>query len=202
MPKIVNKQLKRQNIALNSTELFCEKGFHNLTVSEVASHANIGKGTIYKYFKSKEDIVFAIIEYAQNSYDQEVFLNIKNTDSIKEKILALFALCISQKNQDIQRRKMYKEFMSICLTEPSVQMIKFKKDIKDKYTSWLKDILQEGIDNKQLKPESLEFADGLFAMAEGILLLSHYGNYYDENLLRFHIDSLFKLIKTGENKNE
>jgi len=198
LPKIVDKKQKRKDIALSSTNLFCEKGFTTLTVSEVAKNANIAKGTIYEYFKNKEDIVFAIIEYAQNSYDDEVLKNINSTHSIKEKILYLFSLCISQDIQDIQRRKMYKEFMSICLIESSVQMIRFQKNIKDKYTSWLKDILQKGIDKKQLKPQAIEFADGLFAMAEGILLLSHYGNYYDEDLLQSHINSLFNLIKIGE----
>ncbi len=198
MPKIVDKLQKRKDIALSSTELFCQKGFHNLTVSEVAKNAHIAKGTIYEYFKHKEDIVFAIIEYAQDSYDEEILHNIQSTNSIKEKILYLFSLCISQSEQDIQRRKMYKEFMSICLTEPSEDMIKFQKTIKEKYTTWLKNILQDGIDKKQLKPEAIEFADGLFAMAEGILLLSHYGNYYDNNLLHSYINSLFKLIQTGE----
>ncbi len=90
MPKIVNKLQKRQDIALSSTELFIEKGFYKLTVSEVAKNAKVAKGTIYEYFESKEDIVFAIIEYAQTNYDNEVLANINNTQSIREKVEHLF----------------------------------------------------------------------------------------------------------------
>ncbi|VAY87803.1 Transcriptional regulator, TetR family [hydrothermal vent metagenome] len=196
MPKIVDKQQKRKDIALSSTELFCQKGFYKLTVSEVALNANIAKGTIYKYFKNKEDIVFAIIEYAQDSYDQEVLLNIQNTSLAEEKILALFNLCIGQGKQDIQRRKIYKEFISICLNEPSVQIINLQKDIKKKYTSWLRDILQDGIDKKLLKPEVLEFVDGLYAMGESVLIFSHLKNYNDVNMLQKHIKSLLKLNRS------
>ncbi len=202
MPKIVDKLQKRQDIALSSTELFVEKGFSKLTVSEVAKNAQVAKGTIYEYFESKEDIVFVIIEYAQKSYDNEVLTNIDKTQSIQEKVSYLFSLCIEKDVDAIKRRKIYKEFISIVLNEPSVKMIKFQQDIKDKYTNWLKDILRQGINDKKLKPEALEFADGLFAMAEGVLMFSDIKNYFDENILQSHIDSLFKLIQIGDEENE
>lgn len=198
MPKIVNKAQRREDIALSSTELFIQKGFHNLTVSEVAKNANIAKGTIYEYFKSKEDIVFAIIEYAQTSYDEEVLVNINSTTSIKQKVLFLFDLCIAKGEMAMQRRKMYKEFISVCLDNPSEEMLKFQKDIKVKYISWLRDILKKGIDNKQLKPEALELADGLFSTAEGVLVFSSFDDYNDENSLTLYVNVLFKLIQIGE----
>ncbi len=202
MPKIIDKLQKRQDIALRSTELFVEKGFSKLTVSEVAKNAQIAKGTIYEYFESKEDIVFAIIEYAQKAYDNEVLTNINKTQSIKEKVNYLFSLCIAKDLDAVKRRKIYKEFIAIVLSEPSVKMIKFQQDIKDKYTNWLKDILIEGIKDKKLKPEALEFADGLFAMAEGVLMFSHIKNYFDADILQSHIDSLFRLIQIGDEENE
>ena len=198
MPKIVNIQEKRESIALSSTKLFLEKGFNKLTVSEVALNANIAKGSIYNYFDSKEDIVFAIIEHAQILYDKEVSAKIKDSITTEEKILSLFDLCISETLEGKQRRKLYKEFISICLDIPSKQMIKFQIEMKNKYTSWLRDILLEDIKEKKLKPEALNFTNGLFAMAEGVLIFSHFNNYHDKNLLKSHIHSLLKLIKTGE----
>ncbi len=198
MPIIVDKLQKRKDIALSSVDLLITKGFHKLTVSEVAKNANVAKGTIYEYFKTKDEIVFAIIEYAQYSYDIEIKEQIKNTTSTQEKIFHLFDLCISKTSQAIQRRKIYKEFISICLSNPSNEMIKFLDDIKVKYTNWLKDILQEGINSNQLKPEAIEFVNGLFAMAEGVLIFSTFENFYEKNILQEHINSLFKLIKTGE----
>ncbi len=202
MPKIIDKIQKKQDIALSSIELFIEKGFNKLTVGEIASNAKVAKGTIYKYFESKEDIIFAIIEYTHNKYDEEVLENIKQLTCINDKILALFNLCISNDEDTINDRKIYKEFIYICLDNPSENMIKFLKDIKLKYTSWLKEILEEGIKNKQLKPEAINFADALFAIGENILLFSHINNYSDRNMLQNHIDSLLKLIKIGECSND
>jgi TetR/AcrR family fatty acid metabolism transcriptional regulator len=41
-------------------EVFGEKGFYNATISEIARKAGVSEATIYEYFGSKEDLLFAI----------------------------------------------------------------------------------------------------------------------------------------------
>jgi TetR/AcrR family fatty acid metabolism transcriptional regulator len=41
-------------------EVFGEKGFYNATISEIARTAGVSEATIYEYFGSKEDLLFAI----------------------------------------------------------------------------------------------------------------------------------------------
>lgn len=41
-------------------EVFGEKGYYNATISEIARMANVSEATIYEYFGSKEDLLFAI----------------------------------------------------------------------------------------------------------------------------------------------
>ncbi len=196
MPKIVNVEQKRQDIAIASIELFLEKGYDNLTVSEVAKNAKVAKGSIYKYFESKEDIIFAIIEYAQETYDKDILLRIKQAPNIEDKILSLFDLCISTDEEMLQRRKIYKEFITLALHQGCCEkMVGLLKEIQLKYTTWLKNIFQEGIDNGILIKDAMKFADGLFVMGEGVLLYSHLENYNNKQLLQNHIQGLLELIK-------
>lgn len=51
-----NKQKAREKILKAATEIFESKGFEKASVSEIADKADIGVGTVYNYFKSKEDI--------------------------------------------------------------------------------------------------------------------------------------------------
>lgn len=44
-----------------ATDLFSEKGLERTTVNEIATKANVGKGTVYLYFKSKNEIFETII---------------------------------------------------------------------------------------------------------------------------------------------
>ena len=45
---------KRKAIAKSTCDLFVRKGFVNISVSEIAHVAGIGKGTVYEYFSNKE----------------------------------------------------------------------------------------------------------------------------------------------------
>jgi len=195
MPKVVDVEKKREEIAKKSVDLVLEKGFANITVSQVASHANIAKGSIYNYFNSKEDIIYEIIKSEYSEYDKEVKEEIKRASTIKDKVLALFKLCISKDKKDKERRKLYREFVSICLNQPECDMVDFKKSIKIKYIEWLKDILKSGEESGVLKEKSEKFSQGLFVMAEGVILLSD----YDSEILTSFIDELFNYI---EIKNE
>jgi AcrR family transcriptional regulator len=47
---------KRQRILAAATTVFAERDFHRVLVSEVASRAGVGKGTVYLYFPTKDDL--------------------------------------------------------------------------------------------------------------------------------------------------
>src|SRR4029077_19587442 len=49
----------REAIATAALELFAERGYQQTTVAEIAEAAEVSKGTVFAYFPSKEDIVFA-----------------------------------------------------------------------------------------------------------------------------------------------
>jgi TetR/AcrR family transcriptional regulator, repressor of fatR-cypB operon len=56
------KIVRQQEILHAARELFSQKGFHETTLEQVAHYAQFGKGTIYNYFRSKEELLYAIID--------------------------------------------------------------------------------------------------------------------------------------------
>ncbi len=64
--KVRERNAHRQEIMDAARELFALKGFHNTTLDEVARHAEFGKGTIYNYFSSKEELLYGIIDRLTN----------------------------------------------------------------------------------------------------------------------------------------
>ncbi len=70
-PKFVDRDKKREHIALVALSHFSQKGFAVTSMSQVAKSAGIGKGTIYEYFKSKDALIrFAIELYIKMIEDQ------------------------------------------------------------------------------------------------------------------------------------
>lgn len=56
------KLARQQDILKAARVLFAAKGFRETTLDEIAQKAEFGKGTLYNYFASKEDIFHALID--------------------------------------------------------------------------------------------------------------------------------------------
>jgi AcrR family transcriptional regulator len=56
------KQMRQREILGSARELFLQKGYHNTTLEEIALHAEFGKGTIYNYFSSKEELFYGMLD--------------------------------------------------------------------------------------------------------------------------------------------
>ena len=54
---------KYHRILEASVNVFADHGFHQSTVSKIAKKAGVADGTIYLYFKNKEDILVQIFNY-------------------------------------------------------------------------------------------------------------------------------------------
>src|SRR5437660_12011340 len=53
---------KRERILDAAVRVFAEKGFFGAKVSEIAREAGVADGTIYLYFKSKDDLLISLFE--------------------------------------------------------------------------------------------------------------------------------------------
>jgi AcrR family transcriptional regulator len=55
---------KEETILEAAARVFAGKPFHEVLIDDVATEAGVGKGTIYRYFETKEDLYFAAILYS------------------------------------------------------------------------------------------------------------------------------------------
>lgn len=57
-----SRALKREAVLLRAVEFFNERGFHATSLDDVALSLNVTKPTIYHYFASKDEILFACVQ--------------------------------------------------------------------------------------------------------------------------------------------
>jgi AcrR family transcriptional regulator len=55
------KQRQRQEILATALTLFSEKGYHNVSMHEIAAKAEFAIGTLYKFFQNKEDLYKTLV---------------------------------------------------------------------------------------------------------------------------------------------
>ena len=77
------KDSRKKLILKSARTLFFKKGFNKVTVDEIAKCSELGKGSIYLYFKSKEEIYAQILLNDIDNFNQQVsvLLDKKNTAS-------------------------------------------------------------------------------------------------------------------------
>jgi len=197
MPKIVNKEERRQEIAMSCKELFIEKGINGLTVAQAAKAAKIGKGTIYEYFENKDDIVFEIVEVLMAEHNIQKRNAIDAAKTTREKLKVFFDFFYSDEKEKIELRSLYKEFVSITLMSPDEAMIEHGNKCTIEYFTWFEEILNEGIKNKEIHPDSIKLSKGLFVLGEGIFISSQINKLDVEIKKEIHdyIDALFEFIE-------
>ena len=190
MAIIVDKIQKKKDIALSCKELFVNNSINELTIAQVAKTAGVGKGTIYEYFKNKEDIVFEIVNILLQEHNEQKRQKMQAIKSSKEKLKIFFYVFYDDENE--QLRKLYKEFISISLMNYNKEMMIFQTKCATTYFNWFEEIIQEGIDKGELIDDAKKLARGLFVMGEGMFISSEVTTTIDD--LKKELDTFFDTI--------
>jgi len=69
LPRRERERLRRRNEMLAAAlKLFSEKGYYNVSMHEIAQKAEFAIGTLYKFFRNKEDLYKTLIRSAAEEY--------------------------------------------------------------------------------------------------------------------------------------
>lgn len=94
MPKIVDRDKKRSDITRKAMEILAQRGFQATTIQEIATAAGIGKGTLYHYFNTKEEILLAVSEEIFSRMEQSLGVTLLRLDEPAERLEALIQECL------------------------------------------------------------------------------------------------------------
>jgi len=89
MPRIVDRDKKRSEIAQKAIEVLAKRGFQATTIQEIANASGLGKGTVYHYFKTKEEILSVVSEEIFHEMERSFGAALLRIDGPMEKLSAL-----------------------------------------------------------------------------------------------------------------
>jgi len=92
MARTINPKKNIATILAISERLFLEKGYEKTTTQEIVNETGLSKGTIFHHFKSKEDILAAVLDKHNEELAQDMhnWLAEMELPTAKEKIISLF----------------------------------------------------------------------------------------------------------------
>lgn len=154
MPKITDETRKKKvdNIINNALVLFSRKGYSETTIDDIVAAAGMSKGSIYSYFKSKEEIFLAIAEDRFNKRHTLIKgfeRNISSTDKIKKYIDWILYGLFEEEN--ILNARFAFEFWAVASRNDIISY-----EAKKRYAMFYEDlssILKEGIERGEFKTD-------------------------------------------------
>ncbi len=70
--RIDNKQLRKENLYVAAVTLFRQRGFDETRVEEITRAAGVANGTLFNYFRTKEDVFLYIGELHLSRLDGSI----------------------------------------------------------------------------------------------------------------------------------
>ncbi|MCF8056938.1 MAG: TetR/AcrR family transcriptional regulator [Desulfocapsa sp.] len=84
------KKTTKKAILQAAIRLFGKNGYKNTTIEQLAKEAGIGKGTVYGYFNTKSEILYAFCEDEMEYIHQQLAGKSNQDDPILEQVLTFF----------------------------------------------------------------------------------------------------------------
>lgn len=134
-----------------AVDLLLEKGYHEMSMDEIAARVGISKGTVYLHFPSKEDLVFALLQEDRQGFQRTVEEILATTASPEAKLISMLEYVYSDKLS-----KSFQVFAAVFqnpelrsrLIEKKDEFIKSWSGISQRIT----DVLEEGKAHGEFDP--------------------------------------------------
>ena len=87
LPRREREKLRqRQEMLAAALDLFSEKGYHNVSMHQIAEKAEFAIGTLYKFFQNKEDLYKALVLEQCDRFEDAITRAIEEPDDEVEKL--------------------------------------------------------------------------------------------------------------------
>lgn len=135
--RIPHKRIKILEAAMVT---FSEKGFYNSTVSDVAKLAEVADGTIYLYFKNKDDLLISLFEYSIDKFIQTALKELTVLENPIQKLNKFVSLHLNL----VQQNQHLAQVIQIELRQSSKFMKEYANEKFFQYLNIIEDILVAG----------------------------------------------------------
>ena len=161
-----NKERTKKEILRAALELFSKKGFFRTTTKQISDRAGIAEGTLFNYFKTKEDLALYFFEQEVGGLIDWYRSQKLQRSSLAEKLFAII-------HRHLERIGPYEEFIGavyLRALQPVSRLNPLSLETQElnlRYLRFIQDVLREAEEDEEI-PKLGDFgayAFGLFHLA-------------------------------------
>ena len=155
--------MRRAEILRQAEKVFASKGFHNVTMAEIADASGFSIGSLYQFFKGKEDLYITMISEKLDL----MYAEVRKAPAAAENIIDKIDLLIDAHIQFVEKNT---DFFLVIIkgdtASVSEDMASLYKKLSDGYydhITFIENLLKDGIDRGVLRNlPSRDMAEALF----------------------------------------
>ncbi len=133
---------KREKILRIAEKMFARRRFHEVTLDQIAMAAHVGKGTIYLYFQSKDDLLFQMVTSLLTELERRLNLVADSNAPVREKLCSF----IDEMSSLFRKHHMsFRQFHGPELEQTNPGAGKFLRAHHCRLTELVRKILREGV---------------------------------------------------------
>ncbi len=160
----------KETILAAATTLFAQKGFHQTSMNDIVAMSGVSKGGVYWYFKSKDEIVTAILEAFFDREEGELAALLDQDSPAQERILSFLYQMTGAMLAMKEALTLGLECYAMAARQENIRT--FIQTYFQRYQALVQTLLQQGITRKEFPAVDVATtALGLSALAEGMILL-------------------------------
>ena len=162
-----NKERKRRDILRAGVRVFARDGFHPSRISDIAAEANVGHGTVYLYFDSKETLLIAIYDELMG----EAFTDARRAAETGGDPVDKLQRFLNAQVGLVEEHRDLAELVLLETPHTSKFLSSAAVERMNDQIAYIESLLREGVRSGVFRPDldALAVATGLFAAVQGVL---------------------------------
>jgi len=170
-PKIIDRENKKRKILIAAMGVFARQGVAKTKMIDIANEADIGKGTIYEYFRNKDDIFFESFRYFMQQTDSIVAQRLQNIQDPVAKLEGYIDGWLESLADSLDLVAIMMDYWAEGIRAKNEDSVFNLKKIYAEYREAIQALLDEGVARKKFKPVDTQItASILIGMLDGIAL--------------------------------
>lgn len=178
-PKIVDKETRKLQLASCALDVFARVGFDKASISLIASECGVGKGTVYEYFDSKEDLFLEAVMVWLAGVESDTRQQLEGRLDPQAPPLSQLKSYLSATAESFLKNPYYKR-MSLIMTNLMISHTQWLmqsdmlKHSTESFRGVIRDLIQSAVESGELPETAIKHSElhakNLIAGLDGIEL--------------------------------
>lgn len=179
---------KKELILRTALNLFVENGFHGTATSKIASEAGVANGTLFNYFRTKEELIIVLFNSVLKEMDDFIIKRLVSQSISKESFRSLFISTITWSLEN----PIHWNYLQQFTYSPYFKLVDLKIISKEEHPLFV--LIKNGIDLVLIKQMPILFIHTLFmSQINGLYYYIFSNDLSTENRSEL-IDETFEMV--------